>query len=118
MRHLETAAQQAKSHTHEDVRRHLSGGSHSDSEQHRLAQARANDASGSSQGQSEGALGQMPAAPLFVAQSPAGKHQADEWVKKYLAMYPKESEEVALRGAATASVAAGNIHSCICCQSC
>ena len=69
-------------------------------EQQCFAQAKANTAGDASQGQSEAALSQLPAAPLFVAQSPAGKGQADEWVKKYLAMHPTESEEEALRGAA------------------
>lgn len=80
-----------------------SGDSHSQAgskqEQQGLAQPRVDAASDSSQGQGGAAPAQLPAAPLFVAQSPAGKSQADEWVKKHLAMHPEKSEEEALRGA-------------------
>ena len=67
-------------------------------EQQCLTEPRLTAASDASQGQSEAALGQMPTAPLFVAQSPAGKGQADEWVKKYLAMHPECGQDEALKG--------------------
>lgn len=104
MRHLESAAQQGKNVMHEEISPHLAGGSQSvaggKEEQQRYGQPRDGAASDASQGQGEAASGQMPAAPLFVAQSPAGKGQADEWVKGYLATHPKESETEALRGTA------------------
>ena len=53
-----------------------------------------------SQGHKENTLDQMPDGPLFVSQSPAGKRQADEWVKKYLAMHPECSSTDAWRGTA------------------
>ena len=85
----------------------------SNKEQQRLAEPMTSPASEASQGQRQTAPGQdeavpertgaaqdqMPAAPLFVAQSPAGKGPAEGWVKKYLAMHPESSEAEALRGA-------------------
>lgn len=82
-------------------------------EQQRLSEPRASAASDASQGQTEAALGQggaalgqseglqvrLPAAPLFVAQSPAGKGPAEGWVKRYLAMHPDCKEDEALKGA-------------------
>lgn len=52
------------------------------------------------QGHKENAVDQLPAGPLFVSQSPAGKGQADEWVKKYVAMHPECSSSDAMRGIA------------------
>ena len=104
MRYLESAAQLGNNTTHQEVAPHVLAGSQSTTgskqELQRLAQAKACTAGDASQAQSEAALGQLPAAPLFVAQSPAGKGQADEWVKMYLAKHPTESEEEARRGAA------------------
>lgn len=109
MRHLETGAEQPKkvkgwlqaaeeNRQCQTVTIHSQAGGKQD--QQGLAQPRVDAASDSSQGQGGAAPGQLPAAPLFVAQSPAGKSQADEWVKKHLAMHPEKSEEEALRGAA------------------
>ena len=104
MRHLESAAWPGGHVAHEESRRRLLGGSQfttgSKEEQQCRPQLRGSAGSDVSQGQGKAAPGQMPAAPLFVAQSPAGKGQADEWVKKYLAIHPTESETEALRGAA------------------
>lgn len=109
MRHLETGAEQPKkvkdwlqvpieNQERQTVTSHCQAGSKQ--EQQGLAQPRGDAASDSSQGQGKAAPGQLPAAPLFVAQSPAGKSQAHEWVKKYIARHPEKSEEEALRGAA------------------
>lgn len=109
MRHLETGAEQTKkvkgwlqtakeNQQRQTVTSHCQAGSKG--EQQGLAQPRVDAASNSSQGQGEAAPGQLPAAPLFMAQSPAGKSQADEWVKKYIARHPEKSEEEALTGAA------------------